>query len=224
MSKEISEKLVRQIADRLSFVRSSIENYSNEIGVNPPELIAVSKTKPVEYIQAAYDCGQRHFGENYAQEMARKAEILSDFDITWHFIGHLQRRHVSSVSSISTFIHAVDSTRVLDRLKSVGSHSNILVQVNISSELSKFGVKLENAPELVEYGRNLGLKIRGLMTIGAFAWSEEETVHAFRRVAQMKDNLSLDYLSAGMSGDWKSAVLVGSTHVRIGTAIFGSRE
>jgi len=96
--------------------------------------------------------------------------------------------------------------------------------VNISSELSKFGVKLESAPELVKYGRNLGLKIRGLMTIGAFAWSEEETVHAFRRVAQMRDNLSLDYLSAGMSGDWKNAVLVGSTHVRVGTAIFGSRE
>ena len=218
-----SEELVARVSDRLSTVLSEIESYCDELGRSCPTLVAVSKTRPPEYITAAYDCGHRDFGENYAQELVYKARQL-DMPVRWHFIGHLQRRNVPAVSSVADVVHAVDSTRVLDRLKRVGYSSPVMIQVNISEELSKSGVPPEEVGDLVQHGRDIGLDVRGLMTIGTVSWTEEEQFEAFSWVARMVSDLSLDYLSAGMSGDWRSAVRAGSTHVRIGTAIFGSRE
>ena len=216
-------------------IRENIEKIKNEIG-DSVTLVAVSKTKPVSAVQEAYDCGQRDFGENKVQELVDKIPQLPS-DIRWHLIGHLQRNKVKYIVDKVSLIHSVDSLRLAEEIeKQAASRDitvNILVQVNISHEESKFGIDKEEVFELI---RNISamphIRIKGLMTIAPFTEDPETVRPVFRELKNLSidikglniDNVSTDILSMGMSGDYMTAIDEGSTMMRVGTGIFGERN
>ncbi len=226
-----------QIRSRLFGVRAQVDAACRAAGRSPDEvtLIAVSKTHPPEAIRAAYQAGQRDFGENYAQELSRKREALSDLpDIRWHFIGALQSNKAKLVTPGCVLIHAVDRDSVGEALSrravQAAVTQSVLVEVNVGDEASKAGVTPNEAPELISRLRKLpGLSVRGLMCIPPPTESEPEARGYFARLRTLRDALqqsdpSLALLSMGMSGDFEAALLEGATHVRVGTAIFGERD
>lgn len=199
-------------------------------------LIAVSKTKPLELIQEAYDCGCRDFGENKAQELADKAGRLPD-DIRWHMIGHLQTNKVKYVVGTAYMIHSVDSLRLAEAVsreavkKSV--RVKVLIEVNAAGEESKFGVSVREAEELVRQAAKLpNLDIQGLMTVAPFTEKREDNRKYFSALRQLSvdimqkniDNVNMNVLSMGMTGDYETAVEEGAVFVRVGTGIFGERQ
>jgi len=206
----------------------------------PPRLVAVSKTKPAELIQQAYDVGHRDFGENYVQELCEKAPALPA-DIRWHFIGHLQSNKVAAlVKSVPNlaFVETVDSERLARKLNGAVEAQgrpplNVLVQVNTSGEESKSGV--EPGAPAVELSRFIvtecaHLRLRGLMTIGMPDYTSRpenfQCLQQCRRevaAAIGVDEADLE-LSMGMSGDFEAATEMGSTNVRVGSTIFGARD
>lgn len=199
-------------------------------------LIAVSKTKPVEMLQEAYDNGIRDFGENKVQEMCDKIPQLPE-DIRWHMIGHLQRNKVKYIIEKAALIHSVDTYRLAEEIniqaKKHGITVPILVEVNIAGEDSKFGTSAEDAILLVEEIAALeNVRIRGLMTIGPYVVDAEENRPYFRKIKQLSvditnkniDNVSMEILSMGMTGDYEVAIEEGATMVRVGTGIFGERN
>jgi len=205
-------------------------------GMRDPLLLAVSKTKPVEYIRAAYDAGQRHFGENYAQELVEKARQLPD-DIKWHMIGHVQSNKCKQLLEVPNLhlIETVDSIKLATKLDDVCSQLNrtvdVFVEVKTSAEETKSGVEPEALIPLVDHINACpNVKLRGLMTIGHP--DPNEVVSCFTKLRDLKnlcmarpdvnkeDGLSL---SMGMSGDLEVAIQLGSDEVRIGSAIFGER-
>lgn len=216
-------------------IRENIESIRKEIGDNVT-LIAVSKTKPVSDIQEAYDCGQRDFGENKVQELTTKIPELPD-DIRWHLIGHLQRNKVKYIIDKVYLIHSVDSLRLAEEIEHQASLKditvNILLQVNISHEESKFGMDREEVFSLVrEISAMPHIRIMGLMTIAPFTENPESVRPVFRELKNLSidikalniDNVSTDILSMGMSGDYCVAIEEGSTMIRVGTGIFGERN
>ncbi len=199
-------------------------------------LIAVSKTKPVETLKEAYDLGVRVFGENKVQELADKYEALPK-DIHWHMIGHLQRNKVKYIIDKVDLIHSVDSVRLAETIdKEAKKHNltaNILIEVNVAEEESKFGVRTEDTEELIRKTALLpNVCIRGLMTIAPYVEDPEENRPVFRTLKKLAvdikkkniDNVSMDVLSMGMTGDYEVAVEEGATMVRVGTGIFGERK
>ena len=199
-------------------------------------LIAVSKTKPVETLKEAYDLGVRVFGENKVQELADKYEALPK-DIHWHMIGHLQRNKVKYIIDKVDLIHSVDSVRLAETIdKEAKKHNltaNILIEVNVAEEESKFGVRTEDTEELIRKTALLpNVCIRGLMTIAPYVEDPEENRPVFRTLGKLAvdikkkniDNVSMDVLSMGMTGDYEVAVEEGATMVRVGTGIFGERK
>jgi len=199
-------------------------------------LIAVSKTKPVELLREAYDAGIRDFGENKVQELMEKIPALPS-DIRWHMIGHLQRNKVKYIIDKVHLIHSVDSLRLAEEISREavkrGLTVDILIEVNIAEEESKFGAGAQEACELVRQIAALpGIRIRGLMTIAPFTQNAEENRVFFKKLRQLAvdiaekniDNVSMDALSMGMTGDYSVAVEEGATYVRVGTGIFGERE
>ena len=219
---EVKEKI------RLACVKS-------ERDMNDVTLIAVSKTKPLPMLQEAYECGIRDFGENKVQELMEKIPAMPD-DIRWHMIGHLQRNKVKYIVDKVYLIHSVDSLRLAEEISKEACKKNvcvnILVEVNVAEEDTKFGTTCEDAIALVEnISRLPNLKIHGLMTIAPNAENEEESRIYFNRLKQLSvdirskniDNVYMDVLSMGMTGDYQIAVEEGSTYVRVGTGIFGSR-
>ena len=219
---EVKEKI------RLACVKS-------ERDMNDVTLIAVSKTKPLPMLQEAYECGIRDFGENKVQELMEKIPAMPD-DIRWHMIGHLQRNKVKYIVDKVYLIHSVDSLRLAEEISKEACKKNvcvnILVEVNVAEEDTKFGTTCEDAIALVEnISRLPNLKIHGLMTIAPNAENEEENRIYFNRLKQLSvdirskniDNVYMDVLSMGMTGDYQIAVEEGSTYVRVGTGIFGSR-
>lgn len=203
---------------------------------NEVTLIAVSKTKPMEMIEEAYSAGKRDFGENKAQEMKEKHDALPD-DIKWHFIGHLQTNKIKYIIGRTCLIHSVDSLHLAEAIEKEcvkrNTHVDILVEVNVAQEASKFGLKLEDTLELVRQISKLEhLHIRGLMTIAPFVEDPEENRSIFRQLKQLSvdigakniDNVDMSVLSMGMTGDYQVAVEEGATHVRVGTGIFGERN
>lgn len=199
-------------------------------------LIAVSKTKPVEMLTEAYDTGVRDFGENKAQEMCDKIPKLPA-DIRWHMIGHLQRNKVKYIIDQAALIHSVDTYRLAEEIniqaKKRGIIVPILVEVNIAGERSKFGASAEDAMLLVEEIAALeNLRIKGLMTIAPYVVDAEENRPYFRKIKQLSvditnkniDNVSMEVLSMGMTGDYEVAIEEGATMVRVGTGIFGERS
>lgn len=199
-------------------------------------LITVSKTKPVSMLMEAYEAGARDFGENKVQELLDKIPQMPE-DIRWHMIGHLQRNKVKYIVDKVAMIHSVDSLRLAEEIsREAVRHRvevNILVEVNVAGEESKFGIAPGEAIELVEQISRLpGIRIRGLMTIAPYVENAESNRVFFQKLKQLSvdiagkniDNVSMNVLSMGMTGDYIIAVEEGATCVRVGTGIFGERN
>lgn len=202
-------------------------------------LIAVSKTKPVEAIQEAYDCGQRAFGENKAQEMRDKHAVLPQ-DIQWHMIGHLQENKIKYIIPYVTMIHSIDSLKLLKEVNKKAIQCervvDCLIEMDISHEDSKFGLSIEELRDMLEsedFQAMNNVRICGLMGIGSITDDREKTRQEFRNLKNMFEDIRKEYfqdkeyfthISMGMSGDYDIAIEEGSTFVRVGSKIFGERD
>lgn len=198
------------------------------------QLIAVSKTKPVNDIREAYLAGQRQFGENYVQELATKAQELTDLtQIRWHFIGPIQSNKTRDIAVYADVVHSIDRLKIAERLSAqrpVGKAAlQVLLQVNISREDSKSGILPEDLLPLARQISNLpNIQLAGLMAIPAPAVNGDNQ-QAFAAMQQLSATLQAEFpqadqLSMGMSDDWQQAVLFGATMIRLGSAIFGARS
>jgi pyridoxal phosphate enzyme (YggS family) len=228
--------MTRQIKENILAIQQSIAKTCAKSGRKASEvmLLAVSKTKPVEDIEAAYAAGQTDFGENYLQEAIAKIATLKSLPLQWHFIGRIQSNKTRPIAEHFDWVHTVASYKHARRLSEQRPPElpelNICIQVNISEEPNKSGVLANEALALIEQASELPrIKLRGLMTIPEATTNTEKQRQFFRQLAELQANInahgfSLDTLSMGMSGDLQIAVEEGSTIVRIGTAIFGKRE
>jgi hypothetical protein len=198
-------------------------------------LIAVSKTKPIELLREAYDGGTREFGENRVQELLSKIPLMPS-DVRWHLIGHLQTNKVRQVIGKTCLIHSVDSLKLAGEIEKESKRqdvvTDILLEVNVAREESKFGFLLEEVEEALKtIGGFPHVRVRGLMTVAPFVEDAEKNRAVFRKLydfyVDMKtkniDNGSMTILSMGMTGDFGVAVEEGATMVRVGTGIFGAR-
>ena len=226
------------LKENLANVEKNIEQACKNAGRSRDEvtLIAVSKTKPVEMLQEIYDENIRDFGENKVQELCSKMEQLPS-DIRWHMIGHLQRNKVKYIVGKVELIHSVDTYRLAEEINIQAKKQNvivpILVEVNIAHEESKFGISAEDAILLVEEISKLeNIRITGLMTIAPYVENPEDNRLYFRKIKQLSvditnkniDNVFMEILSMGMTGDYMVAIEEGATMVRVGTGIFGERN
>ncbi|MFT4434031.1 YggS family pyridoxal phosphate-dependent enzyme [Caballeronia sp. 15715] len=226
------------VARHLDEVRQRIAKAAADASrdVSSVTLLAVSKTFPAEDVRAAFDAGQRAFGENYVQEAVAKIAELADLrsEIEWHFIGPLQSNKTKLVAENFDWVHSVDRLKIAERLSAQRPENmaalNVCLQVNVSGEDSKSGVAPEEALALAHAIAALpNLKLRGLMAIPEPEGTLDEQRAPHRRLREIMDTLradglDLDTLSMGMSADLEAAVLEGATMVRIGTAIFGARD
>lgn len=198
-------------------------------------LIAVSKTKPIEMIEEAMESGIEVFGENKVQELVKKQEILPKH-LKWHMIGHLQRNKVKQLIGKVERIHSVDSLRLAEQIQSEyakqGEIADILIEVNIAREESKFGLMPEETEPVIRQIAGLpNIRVRGLMTIAPFVENPEDNRMHFRNLKKLLvdinekniDNINMHELSMGMTGDYEVAIEEGATFVRVGTGIFGNR-
>ncbi|MCG0276971.1 MAG: YggS family pyridoxal phosphate-dependent enzyme [Thermanaeromonas sp.] len=227
------------LKENIERVWDRVARAAGKAGRNPDEitLVAVTKTVPPEIIREAVALGLKDLGENRVQELLKKQPLLSDLGINWHLIGHLQRNKVKHVFNRVKLIHSLDSielARELDkRAGSAGSVVDVLVEVNVAQESTKFGLFLEQVPsflkEVVGFDH---LRILGLMTVAPLVNDPEEVRPVFRRLRELArevealrlPKVEMRYLSMGMSNDFEVAIEEGSNMVRIGTAIFGPRE
>ena len=229
--------MYKELSDNLKIVEENINaackrsNRSREAVT----LIAVSKTKPAEMIASVYNEGVYNFGENKVQEILEKKPVLAN-DINWHMIGHLQRNKVKQVIDKVCLIHSVDSIRLADQIEAEAAKLDIvipiLIEVNVAAEESKYGFLPDEVFEAVEYIATLQhIKIKGLMTIAPNVENPEENRPIFRKLKQLSvdiiakniDNISMEILSMGMTNDYEVAIEEGSTMIRVGTGIFGTR-
>ncbi len=198
-------------------------------------LLAVSKTKPVEVIREAVDCGLTSLGENKVQEIMEKYEPMGP-GVHWHLIGHLQTNKVKYIIDKVDMIHSVDSLRLAEEIDKRGAAKDIvmpvLIEVNMADEESKFGVKPEEVENLLRQLSQLEhISVKGLMTVAPFVEEPEENRVYFRKMRELLvdmnakkiDNITMDQLSMGMTGDYEVAIEEGATIVRVGTGIFGER-
>lgn len=226
------------VKENLAIVEENIRQACLRAGRREEEvtLIAVSKTKSIELIEEAIAYGKKEFGENKAQEMKEKQEILPK-DIRWHFIGHLQTNKIKYILGRACLIHSVDSFHLAEAIEKEcvkrQLEADILIEVNVAQEVSKFGMKLEDTLQLVQEIAKLShVHIRGLMTIAPYVENPEENRNIFRQLKQLSvdiekkniDNVDMSVLSMGMTGDYQVAIEEGATHVRVGTGIFGERN
>lgn len=226
------------LKDQLQEVEKRIQAACDRAGRKREEvtLIAVSKTKPVETLQEAYDLGVRIFGENKVQELTAKYEALPK-DIHWHMIGHLQTNKVKYIIDKAELIHSVDSLKLAETIeKEAAKHdliADILVEVNVAEEESKFGMKMEEVIPFVEKVSAFPhVRVRGLMTIAPFVEDPEENRSIFADLHKLyidikkknHDNDTVSVLSMGMTNDYEVAIEEGATMVRVGTGIFGARN
>jgi len=229
MNKATVASQISKVLTRIEVATSQASRRSDDI-----TLIAVSKTKPAEAIQAAAACGLQHFGENYLQEALDKIETLHELDLTWHFIGPIQSNKTRPIAEHFDWVHSVDRLKIAQRLSDQRpAHLvplNICLQVNISNEDTKSGVSAEQAPELASAIATLpNIRLRGLMAIPKPSDDPAEQAASFEKVVTLFNTLrhtipELDTLSMGMSQDLETAIAAGSTMVRIGTDIFGARN
>lgn len=218
-----------------------MKGHLREVRSRLPEgvcLVAISKYHPVEYLQAAYEEGQRVFGESHEQELRQKVEVLPN-DIQWHFIGHLQTNKVKYIAPYVTMIEAVDSLKLLKEIEKQGAKNNrvidVLLELHIAEEETKYGLTLDACRQLLEEGewRNMAhVRICGLMMMASYVEDEAQIRQEFRTAHNFFDEVKQRYFaespyftqrSWGMSHDYPIAVEEGSTMVRVGTAIFGPR-
>ena len=218
-----------------------VKGHLREVRSRLPEgvcLVAISKYHPVEYLQAAYEEGQRVFGESHEQELRQKVEVLPN-DIQWHFIGHLQTNKVKYIAPYVSMIEAVDSLKLLKEIEKQGAKNNrvidVLLELHIAEEETKYGLTLDACRQLLEEGewRNMAhVRICGLMMMASYVEDEAQIRQEFRTAHNFFDEVKQRYFaespyftqrSWGMSHDYPIAVEEGSTMVRVGPAIFGPR-
>lgn len=226
------------ILDNIKQVEENIIKSCEKVGRDPKEvtLIAVSKTKPYTAIEEALPSGVLDYGENKVQELTEKYEILPK-DIRWHMIGHLQRNKVKYLVGKVELIHSVDSLRLANQIETEFAKkneiANILIEVNMAKEESKFGITSETTEQLVrEISKLEHVRIKGLMTIAPYTDNPETNREYFRNMKKLSvditekniDNVSMNVLSMGMTGDYQVAIEEGATMVRVGTGIFGERN
>lgn len=226
------------IKDNYNDIKNIVENVATKAGRSTDDvtLIAVSKTKPIEMLREAYDAGARDFGENKVQEIVDKYPQMPE-DVKWHMIGHLQTNKVKYIIDKVCLIHSVDSVKLAQEISKQAVKNNltmdILVEVNVADEDSKFGISTNEALDFVtEISQLPGIKVRGLMTVAPYVDNQEENRTVFSVLKQLCvdinskniDNVNMDCLSMGMSGDFEVAIEEGATLVRVGTSIFGKRE
>ena len=227
------------IADRLTEVRSRVAAAARSAGRDPSSirLIAVSKTVPIDLIREAWHAGQRDFGENRVQEGLQKIATSADLEIRWHLLGHLQTNKARKAAAAFASIQSVDSVELLHKLDHAageGEHRpELLVQVDLAGETTKFGAAPRDVPRLLEAaGRLQAARVVGLMTLPPAPDMPEDARPWFKRLRGLRDEWlaagvpgsMLRELSMGMSGDFEVAIEEGATMVRVGTAIFGSRH
>jgi pyridoxal phosphate enzyme (YggS family) len=225
-----------EIADRIARVRRHIALVAQDCNRDPEaiRLLAVSKKHPAAAIRAAFQTGQRDFGESYVQEALDKMRQLRDLPLQWHFIGRIQSNKTRDISANFSWIHALCDLHHARRLAAQRppelSPLQCCIQVNLSGEASKAGIA---ATDLTAFAAAVaplrGLRLRGLMTMSALGQETEQQYQLFRQLQELiqqlrAQGLPLDTLSMGMSGDLEPAIRAGATMVRIGTAIFGPRE
>jgi len=219
-------------------IRNNIAFFQNQLAGKDCRLIVVSKTHPVEKIKEGYEAGQRIFGENKVQELvAKQAELPKD--IEWHMIGHLQSNKAKQLVPVVSLIHSVDSLKLLEEINKQAKKINrvvpCLLQVHIAKEETKFGFDENEVIDLIQSGKIDSLdsvKVTGLMGMATFSENKEQVRNEFKSLKKLFDriakmnlpaNMEMKELSIGMSQDYQIAIEEGSTLVRIGTAIFGSR-
>ncbi|TCK98102.1 hypothetical protein EDC19_0519 [Natranaerovirga hydrolytica] len=230
-----------RIKDNLNAVTLNIHKACKKVNRDPKEitLIAVSKTKPNEAILEAYDEGIIDFGENKVQELKDKINEINKSDpaIHWHFIGHLQRNKVKYIIEKVDLIHSVDSVRLAKKINEEAKkhkvYCDVLIQVNIAKEESKYGFEEENTLQVIKEIATLEhIKIKGLMTIAPYTDNPEDNRENFRKMKDLYvdikskniDNVNMEILSMGMTNDYEVAIEEGATMVRVGTGIFGKRK
>ncbi len=226
-------------SERLDAIHSRIHAACARAGRTSDDitLVAVSKTKPVEMLQEAFEAGVRHFGENRVQEAATKIPHLPKAGLTWHLIGHLQSNKAKSAVELFDVIHSVDSIPLAARLNRLAGEHNkrvpIFLQVHLGDEESKAGIDPTELPALFQASCQLShLNITGLMAIPPYFPDPEQVRPSFVALRQLRDQLAvqfpdqspLPFLSMGMSHDFEVAIEEGATHVRVGTALFGGRS
>lgn len=224
------------IKENLNRVRDEIAEKCHKIGRNPEEitLIAVSKTYVYESVLEAKSCGQKDFGENWAQELVEKYDFIPK-DVSWHFIGHLQTNKAKYVVPRAEFIHSVDKLKLVEEIAKIAQKQNksqkILLEIKTSEEATKHGLTSENEIEEIAgfCKENPNINLVGLMTMAPFTEDEKKVRESFSQLRLLKDQLNgkgfrLIELSMGMTGDFEIALEEGATMLRIGTAIFGTRN
>ena len=225
------------IAENIKIIRENIRKVAEKIGKDPKDIIIVAATKTVEpeRIEKAIECGIEIIGENRVQEARKKWEVLKN-KVKWHMIGHLQTNKVKQALEIFELIHSVDSLKlakeIQKRAEKMGKIQDILIQVNVSGEKTKFGISEDELIPLVkEVSKFENIRILGLMTIPPYSENPEDSRPYFRRLRELKEELSekfsnidFKYLSMGMTNDYLVAIEEGANMVRLGTAIFGPRE
>lgn len=227
------------IKDNIELVKANIEKACIRSGrsVDDVTLIAVSKTKPNEDLQEAMDAGMLEFGENKVQELTGKIEFFNNPDIKWHMIGHLQTNKIKYIIDKVYMIHSVDTVNLAEKISEQavkkGVTANILIEVNVGLEDTKFGITVDNAVDFaLEIAKLPGIIVRGLMTVAPYVENPEDNREIFKKMKQLSvdiaakniDNITMDVLSMGMTNDYEIAIEEGATHVRVGTAIFGNRN
>ena len=226
------------IKENLANVRKNIEESCKKVGrdVSEVTLITVSKTKPLSDLRIAYEEGSRDFGENKVQELVSKIDEMPS-DVKWHLIGHLQRNKVKYIAGKVAMIHSVDSYRLAEEINVQAKKNScvipILIEINIAGEDTKFGIKPEEAEELIrEISELENVKVSGLMTSAPNVANPEENRAYFKAMKDLFvdisskniDNVEMKVLSMGMTNDYTVAVEEGATMIRVGTGIFGARD
>jgi len=222
---------VTEITDHLREIRDRVAHATRSANrTDPVTIVAVSKGQPPAAVDAAWQAGQRDFGESYVQEALPKIAALAGRDIVWHFVGRLQANKTRAVAEAFAWVHTLDREKLGARLNDQRPHYapplNVLIQVNLSGEEQKAGAAQEEVPGLARAVLAMPkLRLRGLMTLPP---KDGDAGEWFRRLAALQarlraDGIPLDTLSMGMSADFEAAIAAGSTCVRIGTAIFGAR-
>ena len=231
MTTTIQENL-NKINQQIIETAKSCERLQSDI-----KLIAVSKKKIALTIQEAIKAGADNFGENYIQEAIEKIDIIANPDITWHFIGHLQSNKAKFAVKYFEYIHTVDKVKLANEInkqaKKINKIQKILLQINIGDEVTKSGAGIENAIDTIKQIHEFeNLSIKGLMCMPPYFTNPEKARSYFKKLVQIQktiidqnfNNVSMKHLSMGMSNDFQIAIEEGSTFVRVGTSIFGSRD
>ena len=226
------------VSENIANVRKNVEAAAKRAGRDPKEilLLAVSKTMEVPRIKAAVECGLNSLGENRVQEIMEKYEPMGP-DVKWHLIGHLQTNKVKYIIDKVELIHSVESLKLAEEIdkqaKKHGLVADILVEINMAKEESKFGIMPEEAESFItELSKLENIRVRGIMTVAPFVENAEDNRVYFRNMKQLLvdinakkiNNINMDTLSMGMTGDYEVAIEEGATIVRVGTGIFGKRD